>query len=408
MTNDLSPFGRRWSGLLILSIAVLLSACATQPDSTPPLSAVTAMAQPPSQREDDAGANTCREIARDLSHHDSAALNGKLDLRLILQQVFSALDSQLLDATQRQKLVAQLEEQIKSKLVENYGEDNWDMLRGYADGDRYLCLLRTDMSNQGVSYVEFDLRMVDGRMQIVDWIDLVQEQRVSEMFRELFGDIATMLESSTKPATHYWELFTPQERLDFFEFLKTVRDQDSSRIFTAYDRLSWRFKQKPLYALLVVKAASAHGDGLYQKALKNFEQRFGGEDHYGILLIDLYVEERRYEQAILGLKRFRDKVGADPVIDILLAIIEREQGHSASFYEHCLQAINVNPNYVQTYWLLLDQLVADRHYDDAVLVLNVLTSMFNFALSEHHFEADEKYQAFRKSEAFRAWALDRA
>ena len=408
MTNYAARITRRLLGRMVLSMAMLLSACATQHQSASLVTPISPPAQTPPQGQVDIGANTCKEIARDLTKHDSDALDAKLNLQFILQQVFSSLNSQMLNEAQRSKLVSQLEVQIRTKLVENYIQDNWDMLSGRSDGDRYLCLVRTDLTEQGVSYVEFELRMIDGRLQIVDWIDLVQEQRVSEMFSELFGDIGILMETDTTPVTNYWERSTPQDRLQFFEFLQAARNEDSNRVFRAYDNLPWRFKQKPLYALLVVKAVSGRDDVLYQKALKNFEQRFGGENHYGVLLVDLYMKEGRYKEAVRGLKKFKDRVGADPVVEVLQAIMELDQGHIELFYEHCLRAIDVNQDYERTYWVLLDQLVADQNYEDAVLVLNVLTKMFNFDLRVHHFEEEAKYQRFRKSDEFRAWALSRA
>ena len=394
--------------LALTSVALFLCACAT-PSTAPQVSApLQPAAQMPAQRPVDLGETTCKEIARDLTKHDYTALDAKLDTHFILERVSKALISRALSEEQRHSIETKLDDQIRTKLASNNGKDSWVMLKGHADGERYLCLVRSDLTKAGVSYIEFDLRSQNGRLQIVDWYDLVQEARISDSFAELFGDIGTMLKDSTTTVT-LLQTTTPLERVQYMDFLQAVRTRDPAQVGSAYDRLPPRFQQTPLYAMMVVNIASGRDDFQYQLALQTFARKFGLGNHYGLLLADYYLDEKRYDKAMRGVRKFQEALGTpDPVLELVQAIIEQEQGHSEAFYAHCLQALEANAAYERTYWTLLDQLIVDRHYDDAVLVLNVLTNLFNFDLKASNFEADDKYQNFRKSEAFRAWSATRA
>jgi hypothetical protein len=122
-----------------------------------------------------------------------------------------------------------------------------------------------------------------------------------------------------------------------------------------------------------------------------------------MLLLDFYMMDRQFDRANRVLREFKRQIGSDPLLEVLFANLELERGNKQAFYGYCLKALEEDAAYLDTYWVLLDQFVVDRNYKDAVLILNVLSNMFQISLQVDAFKADEKYRDFSRSAAFKAW-----
>ncbi|MEW8241435.1 MAG: hypothetical protein AB2601_10365 [Candidatus Thiodiazotropha sp.] len=348
------------------------------------------------------GESVCKAIARELSVGDRQALNDRFDTRFVIARIESEIEINIYTKKDLRSFAHGLNAIMPGMSVVGEEQLRWDMLHGSGDGESYSCLVRTSLHEEGVSYVEFELRKVDGELRVVDWYDLLRESRISDLSVIFLRDINDMA-TAHLTAMPYQRNRVQQEQRRFLEFLKATKSGDPKRVLAAYDGLPPRFKQKPLYMLIALNMASMLDNGHYMRALRNLERRFGAENRYGMLLVDLYYEEKQYHKVDRVLRKFKQQVGEDPLLDLLLASLELEQGNMEAFYAYCLRIVDGNPNYLDTYWVLFDQFVADGKYPDAVLVLNVLKNMFEITLNKDVFVSEEKYRGFRKSAAFRAW-----
>lgn len=376
-------------------MALFLVACATTPVQAPSVQT--------SGIEKDEGKTACETIAEMLTDNDMEALYGMVDTRIILQRVSDALDDPSISDGQRKGFMRGISKRLRNNMLSiSDGKARWDMLKGRSDGGAYLCLVRTELNDAGLSYVEFEMRRYGDHLRIVDWLDLVRDARVSDSLSILSHDVGTMLKTRTSSSADVKKSMK-EERRDFINFLLAVGRGNAERAIQAYEALPQRLKNKPVYAQMIVTIASEADDAQYRLALKNLEQRFGTEDRYSLMLVDLYITDQHYEKAIQAVQKFKKRIGNDPVLELLLAILERSRGHSEGFYAHSLQALEDNPAHVGTYNLLLEQLVADRHFDDAVLVLKVLTKLLEVSVDKQLLETSEEYRELRETAAYRTW-----
>jgi hypothetical protein len=389
-------------GVLVL----LLDGCASNPPAL--LTPVTDEA-PVSQSTPNIvaaeGKHTCESIAKYLSENDRQSLYDKFDTRLIIDRIVETFGSDHYTAQQFQNFERRLKEMIPGMLLVNNNQVRWDMLRGHEDGDRYVCLVRTGLNEEGVKYVEFDLHQADGRLYIVDWYDMIRESRMSDSYIELLRDINEMANADINVMPHKRKMLL-QEQKQFFSFLAAMRSAAFKKVLTTYDGLPPRYKSKPLYTLIALNMAAMLGDAQYLQMLRTLKQLYGDSDRYGMLLIDVYLEDQEYDKASQELRKFKQHVGQDPLLELLQAGLELERGNKELFYRYCLQVVEKNPNYIDTYWFLFDQLILDQHYEQAVLVLNVLSTNFEISFEKSGFESMEKYRDFSKSAAFKAWKVE--
>jgi hypothetical protein len=384
-------------------VILFLGGCAgNQPLQTQEAAETQADSPSLSQSLNEEGKSLCETIAQDLSNGDHQSLNRRFDTSAILARINSTFEERSFTPEQLQNFEKRLNQMIPGIFGLGNDQIRWDMLHGHVEGERYLCLIRTNLSDEGLSYVEFELTRKDGRLRIVDWYDLVRETKVSDLFSDMLHDSIEMTDAHIMAMPYQRQSALQEQRL-FFNFLATVKSADPRRVLMAYDNLPPRMKRKPVYTLIAINMASRLDDAQYERVLRNLSQLVGDSGHYSMLLIDLYMYDQEYDKAKRAIYSFKRQVGTDPLLDLLLADLDLKQGNKQGFYHYCLQALNNDPNYLDTYWLLLDRLVADRHYEDAVLVLNVLTKRFEYTIKEDAIESMEQYRDFCKSAAYKAW-----
>jgi len=348
------------------------------------------------------GKATCEAIAQNFSEGDRRSIISRVDSSFLAWRVLSVFEKNRSNKVQLESIEKSLKDQLLNMLSFSEERTRWDMLSGRVDGERYLCLVRSGLSSEGVKYVEFDLRPVDGRLRILDWYDLIRKTRVSDLFVELFSDIQEIA-SAHLMALPKMRASVAQEQKLYADFLDAVRNRDSERALKIYAKLPLRLRNKPLYIFIAVNMASKLSDTQYLSFLGDLAGRVGDDDRYGMLLLDFYMTDRRFDKANRVLREFKRQIGSDPLLEVLFANLELEQGNKQAFYSYCLQALEEDAAYLDTYWVLLDQFVVDRNYKDAVLILNVLSKMFQITPQVDAFESDEKYRDFCRSAVFKAW-----
>ena len=391
--------------LVIIGIVVLMQGgCATnQSVTTDTASDGTDVSTEPLPTPLSEEERACKDLAKDLTDKNYLALRERIDTDYIASRAIDNL-SAIKDKPELElKLRSSIRSMLEGMIMFRSDDVRWGALSWEGEGDRLTCTVRTHLNQGGVSYVEFDLRKARGKFLIDDWVDLLQQIRVSDLIDELLSDIYEVSTLSTSFVYRQTRKI-PDDQRRYFNYLASLKSMDSNQIVDGFDQLPRRFKNKPLYIMIGVRVATRmNDDSLRYIFLRELEQRFGAGGNYDLALMDLYLEDGNYDKIVQAVAAFKRKIGADPVLELLLAEAERRRGIKEAFYKHCLQAIDDDPNYIDTYWILLDQFVSDRRFADAVQVLNVLKNTFGYEFKRKAFDNDEKYNDFVKSDAYKAW-----
>lgn len=385
--------------LAVLALFLLMAGCAGSGSIKPAVQSVSPSAP---LIESSEGKAACEAIAQDFSEDDRHSIISRVDSSFLAWRVLTVFEKDRSNKVQLESIEKSLKDQLLNMLSFSEERTRWDMLSGRVDGERYLCRVRSGLSGDGVKYVEFDLRPVDGRLRILDWYDLIRKTWVSDLFVELFSDIQEIA-SAHLMALPKMRTSVAQEQKLYADFLDAVRNRDSKRALKIYARLPLRLRNKPLYIFIAVNMASKLDDTQYLSFLGDLAGRVGHDDRYGMLLLDFYMADRQFDKTNRVLREFKRQIGSDPLLEVLFANLELERGNKQAFYGYCLEALEEDAAYLDTYWVLLDQFVAERNYRDAVLILNVLSNMFQITLHVDAFESDEKYRDFCRSAVFKAW-----
>jgi hypothetical protein len=347
--------------------------------------------------------HTCEAIAEELNNNDHQPLDERIDTIPIVAGISIALSHYPITLQQRRQIAQKLEGSVRRSLIPSIEQKTWAMRRGKIDGDHYLCLLRSNVENDNARYVEYELKKIDNQLKIVDLDYVERNLKVSEFISSALNDFIELF-NTIQNGNLEQRTTAKQELATLSTFFNHFGNINPRGMQMAYNNLPARLKTNPAYIKIAAGSARSLDNASYMTFLRDIQRNlFYETDRLGLLMLDYYLEYHQYESAKRLIRQFNDYVGPDAYFDLYLARLEIAQGNNKAFYHYCLQALEHESTYLDPYSFLLDQLVADHHFDDAVLVLSVLKHQFDRVLNEEHCDSSAAYRKFCRSTEYLSW-----
>ncbi len=301
---------------------------------------------------------------------------------------------------------ARMQESIKDLprgLVADTRGSKWDVIRFSQQGNSAKCLLRNDfISSRGIQLIEFYLYEASDGIRIFNWKDQVKNVLTSDMMRSVALDLQAFDE---KVARGQVEKGSQDEKdiKTLFTYIIALKNQDVRTAIEYYKQLPPNYKNNPVYGLRMVILGGTKGGKAYQESLQLFYDQFKNDERFDLLFMDYYFERKQYQKALESIESAEKRIGPDTGFYLLKAVMYQEMGQTKKFYAMCLKLINHDVGYENTYWLLFDELVRQRQYEDAVLVLDVMHKAFSYSFSRDRFERDPDYAQLIRTNTFNQW-----
>jgi tetratricopeptide (TPR) repeat protein len=379
---------------LILALALaLLNGCATSngPDATVSLAGAPPEANLRSYPE------FGETLAKALHDGDRILLVHSLDMERLLHRSFD--DAGLSDGEYR--AVANRSQQVAQQFVDNIqreigkkGGVTFIRIRPQEDsrlpGSR--CLMRIVPEGGGVAYWDLYLDTQGDRVVVYDWFNYGTGQLASASI----GGFMKLLQS-LKEEDRRGELKLVRQ------YVASVRKQQYERALELYKRLPEPIRQDPLVLISRVQVSMAVSEGAYRAALADLARLRGDDDSFALLLLDYYLYSGQYAQGHRALEMVAARTGGDAGIEAMHAALALEAGSYQEAIGYARTGVSLDPDYEQSYWVLLEALAQTGYYDDAVLVLQILQDGFYYEFDADQLAALDGFEAFGQSRAFEGW-----
>jgi predicted Zn-dependent protease len=88
-----------------------------------------------------------------------------------------------------------------------------------------------------------------------------------------------------------------------------------------YEDLPPALKDQKIIKLMYVQLCSEMDDGSYEKALNEFQQLYPGEPNMFLMMIDVYILRKEYDQALNAVNKLDMLIDSDPFLDYIRASI---------------------------------------------------------------------------------------
>jgi hypothetical protein len=271
-------------------------------------------------------------------------------------------------------------------------------------GQDRRALVRLDMGDSGFDYMEFVLEAdASGALKIVDWYSLSTGELVSasvgglsrllvdpapSLLKSVFG-LQTIDEETVKRLKNISQLRAKGElKQAYFELEKLPPEISNSRL------------------ILTQRAglASTLGDeDLYRAMLEQLALRYSDQPGTAFMLIDHYMYKQDYARCLDSIGHVEKRVGQDGMTHMLRANIHFLSKSFDEAARSAREGIRVEPDFTGAHFTLVEVLIADGRFDEAVQAFETLETEFGYEFSRELLEAEPSYAKFIASKAYKKW-----
>lgn len=280
------------------------------------------------------------------------------------------------------------------------------LLRIKMDGDIAKALIRTDLGDNGNSYMDMHLIRTDNKeIKIVDWFTYGNGQLYTDTLRQAIAAIAP---TPTLLGKIYDFASNKKEYADtVMQLLLMRKDGEHKKLARTFLSLDETLRKSRLLNIMAFESAaiaSTDDFDLYGKVLKNVGQYFGDDPSMSFVLIDHYYLEGEYDKVIEISNRMQSDFGVkDAGLLGIKANALLEKGNTQEAEVLAKQAIEIEPEYEYAYMSLLNAQVAQNKFAKAVGTAEMLENRFAYELSPQALATEEFYSDFSQSAEYRKW-----
>jgi hypothetical protein len=276
-------------------------------------------------------------------------------------------------------------------------------LRSGQRNGRPFALLRYDLGDQGIDYVEYYLGKTD---KVEDWY-------VHSM-ATLFSSSARLgLSSVLKTDSMLFALFgtrlaTEADAKPFLELRAQLQKQDFAAAYRTLERFPEEFRKTRQWALMRVSYGARIDEQTHRVALRQLAKDFGGESELQFMLVDHYFFEQQFDRALTAVGALERGIGGE---DAATASLRGNVLNAAKRYDEaskaCRRGMQLEPDHKAAYWCLVAVGIGQRSGKIAVEGLKAYESAFSVVFNLDHLSSQVEYKEIAATPEFAAWRKSR-
>ena len=276
-------------------------------------------------------------------------------------------------------------------------------MRGGKREAKPFALLRYDLGDQGIDYVEYYLAP-SGRVE--DWyvhslatlystsaaLGLATIFKTDSM---LFGLLGTRMttEADTRP---------------FAELRARLQKQDFAGAHKALEAFPEGFRKTRQWALMRVTYGARIDDATHRAALSYLAQNFGQDPALQFMLIDHYIFEKQFDRSLAALAALERAIGGEDAATANLRgriLIPTRRYEDAA--KACRRGMALEPDHQPAYWCLVEVGLEANNGKVTIEGLTAYEKAFQVEFDPARLAGIDAYKAISKTPEFAAWAKRR-
>ena len=276
-------------------------------------------------------------------------------------------------------------------------------LRAGQRNGRPYALVRYDLGDQGIDYVEYYLGKTD---KVEDWYVHSMATLFSASAR--LG-LSTLLKTDSMLfALFGTRLATEADARPFVELRTNLQKQDFPAAFRALERFPEDFRNTRQWALMRVSYGGRVNDATHRAALRYLAQNFGKDPELQFMLIDHYFFEKQFDGALAALAGLERAVGGEDAATATLRgniLIAAQRNNEAALA--CRRGMTLESDHKPAYWCLVTVGLNTKNGKVAVEGLKAYEGAFSVEFNLAELAALAEYKEIAATPEFVAWRKSR-
>jgi tetratricopeptide (TPR) repeat protein len=344
-------------------------------------------------------------IAAALNQRQSEAMMRMLDVDAIVRLVVKDLG---LSAADRDSVRRGLPRALRSTLdmsvnalEANKGSARY--LRAGARDGKSFALVRYDLGEQGIDYVEYYLT---ASQKVEDWYvhSVATLYSTSARF-----DLATMLKTDSMLFGLFGARLTTQADMKPFTDLRThLQAQQFAKAYRALEDFPESYRKSRQWALMRVSYGGRLDEATHRAALRHLASNFGKDADLQFMLIDHYFFEQQFDRALGALSGLERAIGGEDAAtanlrgNILIAMKRFDEAAKA-----CRRGMALESDHKPAYWCLVAVGIGAKSGKIAVEGLRAYEKAFAVEFDLKKLGTQDEYKEIARTPEFAAWAKSR-
>ena len=276
-------------------------------------------------------------------------------------------------------------------------------LRSGQRNGRPFALVRYDLGDQGIDYVEYYLGKTD---KVEDWY--------VHSLATLFSTSARLgLSSLLKTDSMLFALFgsrmtTEADAKPFVELRTSLQKQDFAGAYRTLERFPEDFRKTRQWALMRVAYGGRVDGDTHRAALRYLAQNFGKDPELQFMLIDHYFFEKQFDGALASLAALERAIGGEDGATANLRgsiLIAARRFNEAALA--CRRSMALESDHKAGYWCLVTVGLNTKSGKIAVEGLKAYEGAFSVEFNLNELAAIAEYKEIAATPEFVAWRKSR-
>jgi len=350
-------------------------------------------------------AATGEAVAAALNKHDVDAVLQMMDVEAVTRLVIKDLG---LNAKDRESVRKGFPNALRNNIdigvrtMEGTKGSAKFLRAGVRDAKPYA-LLRYDLGDQGIDYVEYYLTPA---RKVEDWY--VHSMATLYSTSAALG-LATVLKTDSMLFGLFGTRLTTEADVKPFSALRThLQAQDFAGAYRALETFPEGFRKSRQWALMRVTYGGRIDDATHRAALRHLAQSFGKDADLQFMLIDHYLFEEQFDRALASLGALERAIGGEDGATANLRgsiLIGARRFNDAG--QACRRGMALEPDHKPAYWCLVSVGIESRSGKIAVEGLKAYETAFSMEFDLDKLGALDAYREIARTPEFAAWKKSR-
>jgi tetratricopeptide (TPR) repeat protein len=278
------------------------------------------------------------------------------------------------------------------------------LLRLKPEGNTAKALIRFDYGDNGNAYMDLHLaKDTDGKVSIVNWYDYSSGQLYSESIRQI---TATLSPTPTMLGKLFD--FASNRKADMDQIVKLIKMNKEGKykeLVNEFISLDESLRKSRFLNIIAVQAANHSNDmKLYGQALANLEKYFANDPSMTFLLLDYYFIGKQYGKVLKALDQVQKSFGVeDASITFMKSNTYLMQNNFPEAIVQAKHAIELEPEYEDSYWALINAQIPSKQYRQAVATARILEDQFGYDMGPQSLGSNEAFVSLSRSAEYKKW-----
>ena len=276
-------------------------------------------------------------------------------------------------------------------------------LRSGQRNGRPFALVRYDLGDQGIDYVEYYLGKTD---KVEDWYVHSMATLFSTSAR--LGLSSLLKTDSMLFALLGSRLTTADDAKPFIELRANLQKQDFAGAYRTLERFPEDFRKTRQWALMRVAYGGRVDGDTHRAALRYLAQNFGKDPELQFMLIDHYFFEKQFDGALASLAALERAIGGEDGATANLRgsiLIAARRFNEAALA--CRRSMALESDHKAGYWCLVTVGLNTKSGKIAVEGLKAYEGAFSVEFNLNELAAIAEYKEIAATPEFVAWRKSR-